>query len=73
VLNTNYIDVPCDTTLYPSLYLMIDNYWVEIHPETYVIPYSRWNSDGTTTKTGCYLGIREDPDHDFWSLGIPFI
>jgi hypothetical protein len=50
----------------------MNGYWVEIHPETFIIPFNKWNKEGTETTSGCYLGIKSS-NYNFWSLGIPFI
>ena len=41
--------IPCDMSLYQSLFLLIDGYWFEIPPETYVLEIEELG--------GCILGI----------------
>jgi hypothetical protein len=59
---------PCDTSLYPSLYLYIEGSYLEVRPETLVLtemPLGR-------NKQQCVLTIMESP-YDFWILGDTFL
>jgi hypothetical protein len=54
----NQIIVSCDLSLYPSLYLLINGYWVEIHPETFITSFDKNYSETNDIATGCYLSIK---------------
>jgi hypothetical protein len=57
---------PCDTTLYPSLYLLMNGNWFEVPPSVYVGP--KENSDSKY----CSIDIDRNDD-DTWLLGDTFL
>ena len=62
--------VSCDRSLFPSLFVAIQEKWVEIPPEYYVKEFSRTTYNGKT-ESGCYLMLKTW-EHDMWMLGVPF-
>jgi cathepsin D len=63
---TTYLS--CNTDLYMSLFILIDGYYFEIHPTTFILPYKTT----TSGKYSCKLGLKRHSE-SYWILGDVFL
>ena len=47
----------CDASLFPSIYLLMNSYWVEISPHDYLVDMS----EGPNDHYGCILAFGKSP------------
>jgi Eukaryotic aspartyl protease len=59
---------PCDTSLYPSVYLYIEGYTYEIKPENYV-----FDAQDPTNTNMCIIGFAQNSYTSYWLVGNTFL
>lgn len=67
----SYVLSTCNTTLYPSIYLRLNDTWFEVRPGTFVVNATVADPSGTYAGM-CALAIMPHSS-DLIILGVPFL